>query len=43
MGQIHDEPVLLIKASQGNRSLGWDFLPPGSEQFEHQGRTYAGY
>jgi len=43
MGQIHSEPVLLIKASQGNRSLGWDFLPPGSVQFEHQGRTYAGY
>ena len=33
MGQIHDEMVLLIKASQGNRSLGWDILPPGSERF----------
>jgi len=39
----HDEPVLIIKASQGNRSLGWDFLPPGSERFEHDGYIYAGY
>ena len=40
--------MLILKASQGNRSLGWDFLPPGSERFEHtdeQGVTwvYAGY
>ena len=43
VGDLHDEPVLLIKASQGNRSLGWDILPPGSERFVHEGRTYAGY
>ena len=43
MGWFHDEPVLIIKASQGNRSLGWDFLPPGSERFEVGKRTYAGY
>lgn len=43
IGDLHDEPVLLIKASQGNRSLGWDILPPGSERFVHDGRTYAGY
>jgi alpha-galactosidase len=43
MGHVHDEPVLIIKASQGNRSLGWDILPPGSEQFEFEGRVYAGY
>ena len=43
MGDMHDEPILIIKASQGNRSLGWDILPPGSEQFEHGGRVYAGY
>ncbi|MCB9871927.1 MAG: sialate O-acetylesterase [Planctomycetes bacterium] len=36
-------PVLLIKASQGNRSLGWDILPPGSKRFEHGGRIHAGY
>jgi len=43
IGDVHDEPVLLIKASQGNRSLGWDILPPGSERFTVEGRTYAGY
>ncbi len=43
MGHHHDEPVLLIKASIGNRSLGWDILPPGGERFTHDGRTYAGY
>ncbi len=43
VGDLHDEPVVLIKASQGNRSLGWDILPPGSERFVHEGRVYAGY
>ena len=43
IGDYHDEPVLLLKASQGNRSLGWDFLPPGSPRFEHDGYLYAGY
>ena len=43
IGDLLDEPVLIIKASQGNRSLGWDILPPGSEQFEHEGQIYAGY
>ena len=43
MGYYHDEPVLILKTSQGNRSLGWDFLPPGSERFKFNGRTYAGY
>jgi hypothetical protein len=48
VGNLHEEPVLILKASQGNRSLGWDFLPPGSESFEHtdaEGVTwiYAGY
>ena len=43
MGYYHDEPVVVIKSSQGNRSLGWDFLPPGSERYTFEGRTYAGY
>ncbi|MEY3027512.1 MAG: hypothetical protein RLZZ238_2409 [Planctomycetota bacterium] len=43
LGQVVDEPVLLIKSCIGNRSLGWDLLPPGSERFEVDGRTYAGY
>lgn len=43
MGYYHDEPVLLIKSSIGNRSLGWDILPPGSEraEFERDGKTYV--
>jgi len=48
VGNFHEEPVLILKASQGNRSLSWDFLPPGSERFEHtdeKGVTWihAGY
>ena len=30
MGTFHDEQVLLIKSSNGNRSLGFDFRPPSS-------------
>jgi alpha-galactosidase len=30
MGTFHDEQTLLIKASMGNRSLGFDFRPPSS-------------
>ena len=43
IGDFHDAPVLLIKSSQGNRSLGWDFLPPGSKSFQFDGFEYAGY
>jgi hypothetical protein len=43
MGYYHGEPVLLIKASQGNRSLAWDYAPPGSPRFDFGGTTYAGY
>ena len=43
VGNYHDAPVLILKASQGNRSLGWDYLPPGSERFEYDGKVYAGY
>jgi len=43
MGYYHDEPVLLIKASIGNRSLGWDILPPGGERYTYEGKVYAGY
>ncbi len=43
MGYVHEEPVLLLKACIGNRSLGWDLLPPGSERFEFDGKIYAGY
>lgn len=43
VGNDIDDPVLVLKTSQGNRSLGWDFLPPGSESYEHEGKIYAGY
>ncbi len=43
MGDFHDQPVIILKASQGNRSLAWDFLPPGSARYEKEGRVYAGY
>jgi len=34
MGHILDEPVLILKSCIGNRSLGWDLLPPGSKQYD---------
>ncbi len=52
MGQLLDEPVLILKSCIGNRSLGWDLLPPGSERYtaevtERGGakvtKTFAGY
>jgi alpha-galactosidase len=43
LGYSHDEPVLIIKTSIGNRALGWDFLPPGTARYTYSGVTYAGY
>jgi hypothetical protein len=43
MGNLLDEPVMILKSCIGNRSLGWDLLPPGSKQFEEGGKIYAGY
>ena len=47
LGHATDAPVLILKSCIGNRSLGWDLLPPGSKpyDFEEQGKTwhYAGY
>jgi alpha-galactosidase len=52
MGHVLDEPVLVLKACIGNRSLGWDYLPPGSERYEfvtkdnkgaEKNFVYAGY
>ncbi len=43
MGTYHDEQVLLIKTSQGNRSLGFDFRPPSSRldpANENEGMEY---
>ncbi|TWU33276.1 hypothetical protein Poly41_50280 [Novipirellula artificiosorum] len=43
MGHFYDEPILVLKACIGNRSLGWDLLPPNSQRYEFEGKTYAGY
>ncbi|MCO6046952.1 hypothetical protein NG895_23890 [Aeoliella sp. ICT_H6.2] len=49
LGNALEEPVLILKSSIGNRSLGWDLLPPGSSSYEFtdpkDGKTYvyAGY
>ena len=49
LGYATDAPVLILKSCIGNRSLGWDLLPPGSGQFQWTdpkdgiNYTYAGY
>lgn len=52
VGDAVEAPVLVLKSCIGNRSLGWDLLPPGSERFvfavkDKSGATknmvYAGY
>lgn len=53
IGQVTEAPVMILKSAIGNRSLGWDLLPPGSERYEVEekdkktGETktfvYAGY
>jgi hypothetical protein len=53
LGHAIDAPVMLLKSSIGNRGLGWDLLPPGSESFEYTAMdkkagkevtwVYAGY
>ena len=53
IGNAVDEPVMILKSSIGNRSLGWDLLPPGSQSYEFIGVdnktkqettwVYAGY
>ena len=34
LGNAIDAPVMILKSCIGNRSLGWDLLPPGSERYE---------
>jgi len=43
VGHVTEAPVLILKSCTGNRSLGWDLLPPGSERYEFGGKIYAGY
>jgi len=42
MGTFHDEPVLLIESSIGNRSLKWDYRPPSSGRTKPDDK-YEGY
>lgn len=43
VGNAVDAPVMLLKSCIGNRSLGWDLLPPGSERYEFEGKVYPAY
>ena len=52
LGNAIEAPVMILKSCIGNRSLGWDLLPPGSAGYEFtetdkQGNAktfvYAGY
>jgi hypothetical protein len=52
LGNAIDAPVMILKCCIGNRALGWDLLPPGSERTAftavdktgaEQKLVYAGY
>ena len=43
LGNAIDAPVMILKSSIGNRSLGWDLLPPGTPRYSHDGKEYPGY
>ena len=52
VGDAIDTPVLILKSCIGNRSLGWDLLPPGSERYQAEvtekggqkvAKVFAGY
>ncbi len=43
VGHVTNAPVLILKSCIGNRSLGWDLLPPGTKPYEHGGKTQPGY
>lgn len=52
VGDAIDAPVMILKSCIGNRSLGWDLLPPGSERYQAEvtekggqkvTKVYAGY
>lgn len=46
MGYIHNEQVLIIKATMGNRALGWDIMPPSSRTIkpeDHPNQWYQGW
>ena len=43
LGDTIDAPVMILKSCIGNRSLGWDLLPPGTEPYEFEGKMVPGY
>ena len=43
LGDAVEAPVMLLKSCIGNRSLGWDLLPPGSARTLLDGKIYAAY
>ncbi len=43
LGNAIDAPVMILKSAIGNRSLGWDLLPPGSPRYTHEGKEQPGY
>ncbi len=43
LGDAVPEKVMLLKSCIGNRSLGWDLLPPGSGRLLHDGKVHAAY
>jgi hypothetical protein len=43
LGDAIDAPVIILKSCIGNRSIGWDLLPPGSEPYEFEGKMQPGY
>jgi hypothetical protein len=43
LGHAIDAPVMILKSSIGNRSLGWDLLPPGSPRYTYEGKEQPGY
>ncbi len=42
LGNAIDAPVMVLKCCIGNRALGWDLLPPGSERSEFVTTDKAG-
>ena len=43
LGNAIDAPVMVLKSSIGNRSLGWDLLPPGTPRYSAEGIECPGY
>ena len=43
LGNAIDAPVMVLKSAIGNRSLGWDLLPPGTPRYSYDGVEQPGY